>query len=233
MKAMLLAAGRGARMGDITTKTPKPLLVAGDKTLIEHHLEKLVAAGITDVVINHAWLGSQIELFLGDGSRYGASIVYSPENPALETAGGIANALPLLQSGVANDEPFAVISADVYCEYSFNRLHSLKQLVENFDLHGYCVLVPNPAHHPEGDFSCQNGLMQLNANEKKLTYSGVGVYRPSMFHSIAKGQYERLVALLNRDVPINLVGAELFAQRWDDVGTPERLAQINQYLSKK
>jgi N-acetyl-alpha-D-muramate 1-phosphate uridylyltransferase len=233
MKAMLLAAGRGARMGNITTFTPKPLLIAGEKTLIEHHLEKLVAANITEIVVNHAWLGSQIEQFLGDGRRYGATIVYSPENPALETAGGIANAMPLLEKGVAADEPFAVISADVYCEFSFTRLHTISRLVKNFNLHGYCVMVPNPAHHLDGDFSFSTGLMKIKANERNLTYSGVGVYRPSMFNSIVAGQFEKLVSLLNRDVPLNLIGAELFQQRWDDVGTPERLAQINQYLLKK
>jgi N-acetyl-alpha-D-muramate 1-phosphate uridylyltransferase len=233
MKAMLLAAGRGARMGEITNNTPKPLLIAGRKTLVEHHLEKLVSAGITEIVLNHAWLGVQIEQFLGDGSRYGARIVYSRENPALETAGGIANALPLLQSGAAINEAFAVISADVYCEFSFDRLHAIKYFVENFQLHGYCVMVPNPAHHLEGDFGCVNGLMQESEIGPKLTYSGIGVYRPSMFSSIASGQYEKLVSLLRRDVPLNLVGAEVFEQRWDDVGTPDRLAQINQYLSKQ
>lgn len=229
---MLLAAGRGARMGELTTKTPKPLLVAGKKTLIEHHIEKLVAVGIKEIVINHAWLGSQIEQFLGDGSRYGAVISYSPENPALETAGGIANALALLQKSSAFDEPFAVISADVYCEYSFERLHQLQQLVENFRLNGYCVMVPNPAHHLEGDFACISGLMQLDDSAKKFTYAGLGVFRPSMFRSVKVGQFEKLVSLLLRDVPLNLIGAEIFNDRWDDVGTPERLAQINKYLAR-
>jgi N-acetyl-alpha-D-muramate 1-phosphate uridylyltransferase len=231
MKAMLLAAGRGARMGELTTTTPKPLLVAGEKTLVEHHIDKLVAVGINEIVINHAWLGSQIEQFLGDGSRYGAVISYSPENPALETAGGIANALALLQNGAAANEPFAVISADVYCEYPFERLHQLKRLVENFELNGYCVMVPNPAHHLEGDFACASGLMLLGTSAKKFTYAGLGVFHPSMFRSIKVGQFEKLVTLLLRDVPLNLIGAEIFTDRWDDVGTPERLAQINKYLA--
>ncbi len=220
-------------MGELTLKTPKPLLSAGGKTLIEHNIEKLVKANIRDIVVNHAWLGSQIETALGDGSKFGAHIYYSPENPALETAGGIATALPLLEQGSPVNQPFAVISADVYCEFAFDRLHSIKQLIENFGWHGYCVMVPNPPHHPAGDFACAQGLLQALSNHQGLTYSGIGVYRPSMFASIDAGHYEKLVTLLKRDVPLGLIGAETFEQRWDDVGTPERLAQINTYLNSK
>src|ERR1035437_7839084 len=151
MKAMILAAGRGERMRPLTDHTPKPLLEVGGKPLIVWHIEKLVQAGITELVINHAHLGAQIEAALGDGSRYGAQIQYSRETSALETAGGIANALTML-----GNQPFAVINSDIYCDYDFARLPERAALLQANGDAAHLVLVDNPAHHPQGDF-CLDG----------------------------------------------------------------------------
>ncbi len=248
MKAMLLAAGRGARMGELTLNSPKPLLRAGGRTLIERQIERLVAAGIADLVINLGWQGDQIEDFLNDGKRLGANIRYSREDPTLETAGGIANAMGLLQNDPTDSAPFAVISTDIYSEFDYKRLHSIQSYLANSGLNGYCVMVPNPAHHLGGDFACINGLLSngllsngllsnglLNSAQgaQNLTYSGIGVFCPTMFESIVPGQFEKLATLLNRDVPQHLIGAEIFEGRWNNIDTPERLAQINSYLAKK
>ncbi len=223
MKAMILAAGRGARMGELTLKTPKPLLKVCGKPLIFWHLEKLAQSGFREVVVNHAWLGEQIEAALGDGSQWGLNIRFSAEAVALETAGGILKALPLL-----GNQPFAVISADIFCDYNFARLRTIGSLVSNFHIKGYCVMVNNPRHNPTGDFGCQNGLMCNRLDHKfSLTYSGIGVFTATLFEGLRPDTPIPLRDLLRRETPLNQIGAELYSGIWDDVGTPERLANMN------
>ena len=221
--AMLLAAGRGTRMGALTDTCPKPLLVVRGKPLIVWHIEQCAAAGIKRLVINHAWLGTLIEQTLGDGSAWGLSIRYCAEPTALETSGGIANALPWLGSA-----PFAVISSDIFCDFDFGRLHGVATQIENSDLRAWCVLVNNPAHHPQGDFACENGLMmqRKHAASPALTYSGIGVYTAALFADVAPGKPERLLTQLMVGTNARQIGAQIHDGFWTDVGTPERLAQL-------
>ena len=171
MKAMILAAGRGERMRPLTDHTPKPLLMVGGKPLIVWHIERLVRAGITEIIINHAHLGAQIEAALGDGSRFGALIRYSPEVMALETAGGIANAIPLL-----GGEPFAVINGDIYCDYDFTHLPARAAALQNYGDVAHLVLVNNPAQHPNGDFILQeNRILPSPAGGGELARGRLGV----------------------------------------------------------
>jgi len=235
MKAMILAAGRGERMRPLTDHTPKPLLMAGGKPLIGWHIERLVRAGITEIIINHAHLGMQIETVLGDGSRYGARIFYSPEAAALETAGGIAFALPLL-----GEQPFAVVNGDIYCDYDFTQLPVRAKALHDRDDAAYLVLVSNPAHHPNGDFILQgNRILPSPAGgggaggeglTTKLTFSGIGVYQPAMFAAIQRGAKAPLAPLLRAQIALDRVGAEHFRGKWVDVGTPLRLEQLDKEL---
>ncbi len=225
MKAMILAAGRGERMRPLTDETPKPLLPAGGKPLIVWHIEALVHAGIRDIVINHAHLGHLIEQALGDGSRFGANLRYSPEGEALETAGGIANALPRL-----GDAPFAVINGDIACDYDLARLPPIAAALRARSLRAHLVLVPNPPHHPRGDFALREGRLSAEG-EPKLTFSGIGVYDPALFAGIPRGARAPLAPLLRAAMGEGAVGGELHAGRWMDIGTPERLAQLDRLLS--
>jgi N-acetyl-alpha-D-muramate 1-phosphate uridylyltransferase len=220
MKAMILAAGRGERMRPLTDHTPKPLLVAGGKPLIVWHLERLAAAGFRDVVINHAHLGEQIEAALGDGSKWGLRIAYSPEPPgALETAGGIATALPLL-----GDQPFLVVNGDVYCDFDFGRfLPSTVAFV-------HLVMVANPAHHAGGDFSLDGQRVIYANGEQTLTYAGIGVFSPSFFADVQPGTVMKLRPLLEAAIAAGTLTGERYAGRWVDVGTPQRLAELDQEL---
>lgn len=221
MKAMILAAGRGERMRPLTDHTPKPLLPVGGKPLIVWHLERLAAAGFKEVVINHAHLGEQIEQTLGSGSQWNISIAYSPEPPgALETAGGIANALPLL-----GDEPFLVVNGDVYCDWDVSRAASALQ---SDDL-AHVVLVPNPPHNEKGDFALDQGRA-ANESDARYTFSGIGIYRPALFADLERGKPAKLAPLLRAAMDNNQVSAQLHTGRWEDVGTPERLAQLDQEL---
>ena len=227
MKAMILAAGRGERMRPLTDLTPKPLLAVGGKPLIVWHLERLARAGLREVVINHAHLGLQIESALGDGARWGLSIAYSPEpEGALETAGGIANALPLL----GHDEPFLVINGDIWCDW--DPAQAAKVLGPD-DL-AYLVLVPNPPHHPQGDFSLRGREVGADATAdggaRSCTFSGIGVYRPQVFADIRRGQPAKLAPLLRAALAQQRVGGELHGGRWVDVGTPQRLAELDAEL---
>ncbi len=221
---MILAAGRGERMRPLTDHTPKPLLAAGGKPLIVWHIERLAAAGIGELVINHAHLGMQIEAALGDGSSFGVSICYSPEHPAaLETAGGIAHALHLL-----GDEPFAVINGDIWCDYDFSRLaeHAAALAAGADDAH--LVLVNNPAHHAEGDFGLRQG--RLTNDGPKLTFSGIGIYRPALFAHLDRNSAAPLGPLLRAQIAMNRVGGEHHSGRWVDVGTPQRLEELDKAL---
>ena len=219
MKAFILAAGRGERMRPLTDHTPKPLLPAGGKPLIVWHLERLAAAGFKEIVVNHAHLGSQIEAALGDGAQWGLHIQYSPEPPgALETAGGIAAALPLL-----GKEPFLVVNGDVYCDIDFGRF-----LKSTADAH--LVMVPNPAHHNSGDFSL-DGARVVHANgEQTFTYSGVAVFTPSFFAEVKPGSIMKLRPLLDAAIAAGTLTGERHTGRWVDVGTPQRLAELDQEL---
>ncbi|HSD40475.1 MAG TPA: nucleotidyltransferase family protein [Burkholderiales bacterium] len=222
MKVMLLAAGRGERMRPLTDAKPKPLLEAGGRTLVERLVERLALAGFNDLVINHAHLGHMIEAALGDGARFGVRIRYSPEATALETAGGIVRALPLL-----GDAPFAAINADLHTEYPFARL---RDALIGDDL-AHLVLVDNPPHHPLGDFALADGRVR-NAGERMLTFSGIGVYRPALFAEIARGTKAQLAPLLRRAADAGRVSGERFRGRWTDVGTPERLAALDAELGR-
>ena len=218
MKAMILAAGRGERMRPLTDQTPKPLLSVGGKPLIVWHLERLAKAGFKEVVINHAHLGAQIEQALGDGKSWDLKIQYSPEKTALETAGGIANALPLLGS-----VPFLVVNGDTFIEIDFVSL----KLPPNHLAH--LVLVDNPAQHPQGDFAIENGLLK-NDGVAKLTFSGVGIYHPDLFASLVPGEPAKLAPLLRQAIANNLASAQHYQGVWHDIGTPERLSSLDAEL---
>ena len=215
---MILAAGRGERMRPLTDTLPKPLLEVGGKMLIQYHLEKLKEANITEVVINHAWLGNNIEQALGDGSRYGLSIHYYPESEALETAGGIINALPLF-----DDENFIVINGDIFCDYDFSKLPS------SISGLAHLVLVNNPPQHSHGDFVLtQSGLIEAEG-ENKLTFSGIGVYHPDLFKDYPQGR-QALAPILRSAMQHHQVSGEHYAGVWHDVGTPDRLNELDLYL---
>ena len=219
MKAMILAAGRGERMRPLTDHTPKPLLLVGGKPLIVWHIERLAKAGFKEIVINHAHLGSQIESMLKDGSAWGVSIQYSPEASALETAGGIANALPLL--GL---DPFLVVNGDVFTEIDFAHL-----ILNSHDL-AHLVMVDNPPQHPQGDFALIGDRL-ISDGVSKLTFSGIGVYHPDLFVSVKPGEAAKLAPLLKEAMNKGLAAGEHYQGLWHDIGTPERLNALDKQLS--
>lgn len=223
MRAMILAAGRGERMRPLTDHSPKPLLKAGGKALIMWQIERLKAAGLHEIVINHAHLGHMIEAALGDGSALGVSIRYSPETTALETAGGIRQALPLL-----GNEAFVVVNGDVFCNADLTKVReAAAQLSAEGDL-AHLVLVANPAHNPAGDFTLADG--RLGDSGPAFTFSGIGAYHPALFTNLAAGQTARLAPLLRTAITQNRVSGTLHDGTWIDVGTPQRLAELDQAL---
>ncbi len=227
MHAMILAAGRGERMRPLTDRTPKVLLDVGGKPLLQWHVENLRRAGFERIVINHAWLGEQIEECLGDGSRFGVRIVYSPEGQALETAGGIAKALALIDG-----DPFVVVNGDVFTDLDFiGLLPRLDALAGGGQL-AHLVLVDNPPHHPQGDFALQGGSV-TPTGDKRLTFSGVGVYRPQLFDAIKPGARAPLAPLLRTAMQRGAVTGEHFSGLWFDVGTPERLQELNRLVAAR
>lgn len=217
MKAMILAAGRGERMRPLTDLLPKPLLAAGGKPLIVHHIEKLAAAGVTQLVINHAWLGHKLVAALGDGSALGVSIHWSAEESALETAGGIVQALPLLGC-----DPFLVINGDTWLDLDYRAL--VNQPLGD-DL-AHLWLVPNPPQHPQGDFSLQAGRV---LDTPALTFSGVGLYHPAAFAGLPCGA-RKLAPLLRDWMAQGRVGGSLLAGEWRDIGTVDRLRELDEKL---
>ena len=227
MKAMILAAGRGERMRPLTDHTPKPLLPVGGKALIEYHIENLVRAGIRELVINHAWLGEKIEQAVGDGSRYQARITYSAEGEALETAGGIVKALPLL-----GDQPFLVVNGDIFTDLDFATLPATLPSTSprHPEILAYLVLVDNPPQHPQGDFHLQ-GQQVLAQGEPRLTYSGIGIYHPRLFAGCAPGKAP-LAPLLRQAMALGQVSGSHYRGAWTDVGTPQRLAELDRSLSE-
>lgn len=219
MKAMILAAGRGERMRPLTDHAPKPLLKVGGKALIDYRIESLVAAGFCDLVINHAYLGSQIESHLGSGERYGAHISWSREpEGALETGGGIFQALALFDS-----EFFLVVNADIWTDYPFARLS------RPIDGLAHLVLVDNPNQHPNGDFALRGSRVLLEG-EPRYTFSGIGVYHRDLFRDCQPGRFP-LAPLLRRAMEIGKVSGEYYAGDWLDIGTTERLDEIDRRLS--
>jgi MurNAc alpha-1-phosphate uridylyltransferase len=217
---MILAAGRGERMRPLTLSRPKPLLEAGGAPLIVHHLRSLAAAGCRDVVVNVSWLGDQIRAALGDGSRYGVRLAYSDEYPEpLETGGGIFRALPLL-----GDDPFLVVNGDVWTDFDCSALHG--RLAAGDDAH--LVLVPNPPHNANGDFVLDGDRIVPDGGERR-TFSGIGVYRSRLFAGCSDGAF-KLAPLLRSAVAAGRVSGELHSGAWLDIGTPERLAELDARL---
>jgi len=238
MKAMILAAGRGERMKPLTDKCPKPLLKVQGVALIEHHIKKLAQIGIKEVVINHAWLGEMIERYLNDGSQWQINITYSPESPALETAGGIIKALPLL-----GDKPFLLINSDVFTTFDFSDIPVLPD-----DKLAHLWLVENPEHNLSGDFYIDDGLLQnkpiifeAGQKQKSYTYSGIAIFKPEFFQqdsfqpqgtsTIDKTSILPLAPMLRVAAEQRGITASVLPYAWTDVGTPERLAQLNSYQS--
>jgi len=225
MKAMILAAGRGERMRPLTDTVPKPLLTAGGKPLVVWQIERLVRAGIPDIVINHAHLGEQIEAALGDGASFGARIVYSPEPPgALGTAGGIAKALRLL-----GYPPFVVVNGDVWCDYDFDQVREIAGRLQQRRQLAHLLLVSNPPHHPSGDFGLAFGRV-TEEGDPRLTFAGIGVYQRTLFASVPPGEKAELGALLRAAMREGQVTGEYLRGRWIDVGTPQRLAALDTEL---
>lgn len=232
MQAMVLAAGRGERMRPLTDTTPKPLLHVRGKPLLQWHLEALAQAGFTSVVINVAYLGDQIVKFVGDGQDYGLRVRYSHEpSDALETAGGIAQAQPWADAtGQLVSPLFFVINADVWTDWPRRRANEIRDmmLAKSPAPHCHLVLVDNPSQHPNGDFRLQDGLVAEKTGGPSLTFSGIGVYDHRMFTSIPRGARAPLAPLLFQAIAEGRCGGEHYAGTWSDVGTPERLAQLNQ-----
>ena len=230
-------------MRPLTDHPPKPLLQAGGKALIVWHVERLARAGITDIIINHAHLGEQIEAALGDGSRFGVHLLYSAEGKALETAGGIAHALPLLGKA-----PFAVINGDIWCDYDFSFLPERAAALQASDDAAHLVLVDNPPQHPNGDFALKGNRILFSAPSPqpspasgrgsniaagkeglsaKLTFSGIGIYQPMLFADIPRGGVAPLAPLLRTQIALDKVSGEHYRGPWTDVGTPQRLAELD------
>ncbi|MDD0842082.1 N-acetylmuramate alpha-1-phosphate uridylyltransferase MurU [Pseudomonas sp. Gutcm_11s] len=219
MKAMILAAGKGERLRPLTLHTPKPLVRAAGTPLIEFHVRALAAAGFTELVINHAWLGQQIEDYLGDGSRFGLRIAYSAEGEPLETGGGIYKALPLLGA-----EPFLVVNGDIWTDYDFAALRAPRQGL------AHLVLVDNPGHNQQGDFRLHDGqVTDAVPGEPSFTYSGMAVLHPQLFAGCQSGAF-KLAPLLRAAMLEGQVSGEHFDGRWIDVGTHERLADVERLL---
>ncbi len=229
LPCLLLAAGRGERMRPLSDHTPKPLLKVKGKSLLSWHLESLQQAGIQTVVINHAWLGQQIEAALGNGHEYGLSIQYSPEANALETAGGIRQALPILNPA----DFFLVINGDVFSpNFPIQELiQRATQLRTQEQFMAHLILVPNPPHHPKGDFYLDGSFVLDEENQKmglpKLTFSGIGIYHRSLFDGLNRGESAKLAPILRRAMLDHQISGEKYLGSWHDVGSPERLAELN------
>ncbi|MBY6203578.1 N-acetylmuramate alpha-1-phosphate uridylyltransferase MurU [Halomonas denitrificans] len=222
MRAMILAAGRGARMRSLTRDRPKPLLTAGGRPLIEWQIVRLREAGLTDLVVNTGWQGDALRSAIGDGARLGVSVRWSEEGwPALETAGGIRRALPLL-----GPDPFLVVNADLWCDFDPSRLGPLEPGAD-----AHLVLVDNPPHNPDGDFALDGGRVRA-AGMRKRTYSGIGVFRPALFERLPEGALP-LRPVLDAAIAAGRVTGEHHRGTWMDIGSPERLAELDGMLGKE
>ena len=232
MKVMIFAAGRGDRMRPLTDTCPKPLLAVGGKPLIVWKIEALARAGLRDIVINHAWLGAQIEAALGDGSRFGVRIAYSPETEALETAGGIAKALPLLSHDPARGEIFLAVSGDIFCDYDFRKLlPRAAAMAGAAEPRMHLVMVPNPAFHPRGDFGMDaQGRLSLEEHPihgERLTFGNIGLYDTRLFAGIATGTRVAMTPFYRAAIAAGTASGERFDGRWENVGTPAQLAELD------
>ena len=226
MRALILAAGRGERMRPLTDAVPKPLLCAGGRPLLQWQVERLVAGGFTELVVNHSHLGDQIEAAFGDGARFGARIRYSHEPRALETAGGVAQALHLL-----GDAPFALVSADIHTAFRYATLAPhIDSIARDPARHAaHFVLVDNPPYHPEGDMALAGG--RVTRSGPRLTYGNIAVFHPALFRGLAPGAPLKLFPWAYRFVEEGRVTGELYRGDWDNVGTPEQLAALDRRLA--
>ena len=224
-RALILAAGRGERMRPLTDTLPKPLLEAGGRPLIEWQVERLVAGGFRELVVNHTYLGSKIEAALGDGSRFGAQIRYSHEPRALETAGAVVHALPML-----GEDPFAVVSADIHTEFDYASLvPRLDSIARDPTRHAaHFVLVDNPSFHPAGDMALAGGLVAREG--PRLTYANISLFHPGPFRDLPRGEALKLFPWAYRLVEAGRVTGERYAGSWDNIGTPEQLAALDRRL---
>ncbi|MFM0390940.1 N-acetylmuramate alpha-1-phosphate uridylyltransferase MurU [Paraburkholderia phytofirmans] len=229
-KAMIFAAGRGERMRPLTDTCPKPLLDVGGKPLIVWQIERLAQAGFRTIVINHAWLGEQIEATLGDGSRWQVELRYSAEREALETAGGIVQALPLLEDGGAS-EVFVAVSGDVYADFDYATLNAHAEKLQALPEPGmHLVMVPNPAFHPNGDFGLvDGGALSLDA-QPRFTFGNIGLYDTRMFRDLPRGTRRALTPYYRDTIARGLASGELYEGLWENVGTPAQLGELDQRL---
>jgi len=228
--AMIFAAGRGERMRPLTDTRPKPLLEVGGKPLIVWQIERLARAGFSTIVVNYAWLGEQIEDALGDGARYGLRLLYSPEAHALETAGGIAQALPLLEAD-GSPRLFAAVSGDIFCEFDYARLRApAARLAASAQPGMHLVMVPNPPFHPRGDFALDaTGQLSLEGMGR-YTFGNIGVYDTRMFRPLARGERRALTPYYRETIAAGRASGELYEGRWENVGTPEQLRALDAAL---
>ncbi len=224
MKAMILAAGRGERMMPLTARCPKPLLSVAGKPLIEYHIKKIALAGIKQIVINVSYLGQQIQRWLGDGDQFGVSITYSLEHSPLETGGGIKKILPIMAG-----EPFLVVNADIWSDMDYKALVSMAFDTDNMSAH--LMMVPNPCHHPEGDFGLADDNLLLSTAAHTFTYSGVGLFSEKLFvNSVCQQDRFPLLPLFQHGITNKQITGQVFDGFWCDVGTPQRLQQLEQHL---
>jgi N-acetyl-alpha-D-muramate 1-phosphate uridylyltransferase len=228
-KAMIFAAGRGERMRPLTDTCPKPLLEAGGRPLIVWQIERLARAGFATIVINHAWLGEQIERALGDGSRWNVRLAYSAEGEALETAGGIAQALPLLEED-GRPEVFVAVSGDVYCEFDYARLRERASRMAEADSPGmHLVMVPNPPFHAEGDFALAGDKVSLDG-APRFTFGNIGLYDTRMFRDLPRGTPHPLTPYYRDTIRAERASGELYDGPWENVGTPAQLKALDEAL---
>ncbi|HXZ09927.1 MAG TPA: nucleotidyltransferase family protein [Paraburkholderia sp.] len=228
-KAMIFAAGRGERMRPLTDSRPKPLLEAGGRALIVWQIERLAKAGLRTIVINHAWLGQQIEDTLGDGSRWGVSLRYSSEGEALETAGGIAKALPLLEDA-GEPEIFVGVSGDVYADFDYGTLQATAaRLAQEAEPGMHLVMVPNPSFHPSGDFGLDDGLLSLDRGPR-FTFGNIGLYDTRMFRDLPPGTRRALTPYYRDTISRGKATGELYEGLWENVGTPAQLSALDERL---
>jgi MurNAc alpha-1-phosphate uridylyltransferase len=226
VKAMIFAAGRGERMRPLTDTCPKPLLEAGGKPLIVWQIERLARAGFETIVINHAWLGERLEAALGDGSSWGVRLVYSAEDVALETAGGIAQALPLIEDD-GEAHVFVAVSGDIYCDFDYTRLYAPAQRLLRMPEPGmHLVMVHNPPFHPAGDFALADGQLSLDGSPR-YTFGNIGIYDTRMFRSLARGERCPLRPYYHETIAAGRASGELYDGHWENVGTPEQLRALD------
>ncbi|WP_144144458.1 N-acetylmuramate alpha-1-phosphate uridylyltransferase MurU [Paraburkholderia sp. BCC1884] len=228
-KAMIFAAGRGDRMRPLTDTCPKPLLEAGGKPLIVSQIERLAQAGFRTIVINHAWLGEQIETTLGNGSRWQVELRYSAEHEALETAGGIVQALPLLEDE-GESAVFVAVAGDVYADFDYAALAAPAEKLQASPEPGmHLVMVPNPAFHPNGDFGLIDGVLSLDA-QPRLTFGSIGLYDTRMFRDLPRGTRRALSPYYRETIARGLATGELYEGLWENVGTPAQLETLDRHL---